>query len=159
MIARFRRLYGASPLHLLSLLGCFAVAAFVALQISRGPLPLRTAIWFVGAVVLHDLVLFPLYALCDRSVSELFRRGPRDDRITSSTINYVRVPTLLSGLLLLVFTPVIFRRGEGPYFRASGLDLSPFLGRWLAISGLLFLGSALIFALRTGISRASDKAA
>ena len=152
MTARFRRAYGGSPLELLALLGCFALTGYAALQVSRGPLPVRTAVWFVGAILLHDLVLFPLYALADRSLLALFHRGSRDG-VASNAVNYVRLPALLSGLLLLVFSPVILRRSEEAYRAASGLDQSPYLGRWLAISAGLFLGSAVLYAARSGSRR------
>lgn len=158
MTARFRRAYGGSPLELLALLGCFALAGYAALQVSRGPLPVRTAVWFVGAVLLHDLVLFPLYALADRSLLALFQRGDRSGP-ASNAVNYVRLPALLSGLLLLVFAPVILRHSEGAYRAASGLDQSPYLGRWLALSAALFLGSAVLYAVRSGARRrAPDRA-
>ena len=155
MTARFRRFYGASPLHLLALLGCFALAGYAALQISRGPLPVRTAVWFLGAVLLHDLVLFPLYALADRSLLALVRRRRRDTAAPSNTVNYVRVPVVLSGVLLLVFAPVILRHSEAAYQAATGLDQSPYLGRWLAISAALFLGSALLYAVNQRRSAAA----
>ena len=152
MTARFRRAYGGSPLELLALLGCFALTGHAALQVSRGPLPVRTAVWFVGAILLHDLVLFPLYALADRSLLALFHRGSRDG-VASNAVNYVRLPAMLSGLLLLVFSPVILSRSEEAYRAASGLDQSPYLGRWLAISAGLFLGSAVLYAARSGSRR------
>ena len=152
MTARFRRAYGGSPLELLALLGCFALTGYAALQVSRGPLPVRTAVWFVGAILLHDLVLFPLYALADRSLLALFHRGSRDG-VASNAVNYVRLPAMLSGLLLLVFSPVILSRSEEAYRAASGLDQSPYLGRWLAISAALFLGSAVLYATRSGSRR------
>ena len=140
-----RRAYGAHPMHLLSLLACFALAGYAMLQASRDPLSWRMAIWFLGALVLHDLVLFPLYALVDRSLSAAL---PRRRRLPSKGgVNYVRVPTLISGLLLLVFWPVIFRHSEGAYGAASGLDQSPYLGRWLLITGVLFGASALLYAV------------
>lgn len=141
----FRRAYGAGPLHLLALLGCFGVAGAAALQVSDDPLRLRYAAWFIGAAVAHDLVLFPLYALLDRSAGSLLHRRRRP---APGSVNYVRVPTLLSGLLLLVFLPVILQRSEPAYGAASGLDQDPYLGRWLAISGALFLVSAVLYALR-----------
>lgn len=151
-----RRLYGAHPLHLLSLVGCFALAGYAVLQASHGPLPLRMAVWFLGALVAHDLVLFPLYALSDRLVGALLPRRRDRGRFLAlpGSINFVRVPALLSGLLLLVFYPVIFRRSEGPYGAASGLDQSPFLHRWLLITGVLFLASAVLYALR--VRRTAD---
>ena len=151
----FKRFYGASPLQLVTLLGCFALSGYAALQISRGPLPVRTAVWFAGAVLLHDLVLFPLYALADRSLTLLFHRGSRRQSLPGN-VNYLRVPVLLSGLLFLVFAPVILRHSEGPYHAASGLNQAPFLGRWLALTGILFLGSAIVFAVNIGRRRSTS---
>ncbi|MCA1711352.1 MAG: hypothetical protein LC789_06830 [Actinobacteria bacterium] len=150
-----RRAYGAHPLHLLSLLGCFALAGYAALQVSGDPKALRIAIWFVGALIAHDLVLFPLYALSDRLVGGLLPRRRHRGRLVAlpGGVNFVRVPALLSGLLLLMFFPLILRKSEGPYGAASGLDQSPFLGRWLVLSGILFLASAVLYALRVRRTR------
>ena len=147
----FRRAYGAGPLHLLALLASVALAGAAALRVADDPLRLRYLAWFVGAAVVHDLLLFPLYALLDRSVSGLLRRRRAPALRSGSgsgSVNFVRVPALLSGLLLLVFAPVILQRSEGAYGAASGLDQDVFLGRWLALTGLLFLGSAVLYALR-----------
>ena len=151
MTAWWRGRYGASPLHLLILVASFAVSAYAALLVSRGPLPVRTAVWFAGAVLAHDLVLFPLYALADRSLTGLRRRPTA--AVRSGSVNFVRVPFLLSGLLLLMFFPLVLRKSEGPYGAASGLDESPYLGRWLLITGVLFAGSALAYAVRAGRQR------
>lgn len=140
-----RRLYGAGPLHLLALVGCFALAAAAASHVAPDPLRLRYLAWFVGAALVHDLLLFPLYALLDRSAGALVRRHRAPDR---GSVNWVRVPALLSGLLLLVFAPVILRRSKDAFSLASGLDQDPYLGRWLAVTGALFLASAVLYALR-----------
>lgn len=63
MIRRWRSFYGDKPLHLLSLLACFGLTGYAALQASRAPNAARMLVWFVGAIVAHDLVLYPLYAL------------------------------------------------------------------------------------------------
>jgi hypothetical protein len=141
----WRSHYGAGPLHLLALVACFALAGYAFLQASHGPLPLRMALWFLGALIAHDLVLFPLYALADRSLTALRPRRLFGD---PGAINFVRVPALLSGLLLLLFFPLILRRSEGPYGAASGLDQAPYLGRWLLLTGLAFGVSAVLFAVR-----------
>ena len=138
MIGRIRSSYGAHPLHLLSLIACFGIAGWAVLQASHGPLPVRMAVWFLGALIGHDLLLFPLYALADRGLA----------RATGRAVNYVRVPALLSGLLLLLFFPVILRKSEGPYAAASGLDESPYLSRWLLLTGIAFTVSAVLYALR-----------
>lgn len=53
--------------RLLAALGCFALAGWATYAIVSGsPDLVRMAWWFAGAVLLHDLVLFPLYAAGDR---------------------------------------------------------------------------------------------
>jgi len=158
MTSAWRRTYGANPLQLLALLGCFALSGWAALQVARAPLAVRTGLWFLAAVIAHDLVLFPLYALLDRSLGSLTHRI-RHRPAPGSSVNYVRVPALLSGLLLLVFAPGILRRGGQAFGRASGLDQSPYLGRWLAITAVLFLGSAVVYAVRRGSRRSRSAAA
>ena len=87
---RLLRWYGANPLHLLALLGSFALAGYAAVQLVS-PRPLAVAVWFAGAVVGHDLLLLPLYSLADRSVIAAIRhRAPRLPTI--AWVNYLRVP-------------------------------------------------------------------
>ena len=140
---RWKEFYGAHPLHLLGLLACFAVTGYAVLQLLPGPNTLRIAVWFVGAAVVHDLVLFPLYALFDRGLTRA-RRTVRPGR-SRGAVNWVRVPALLSGLLLLLFWPVITQHSEPAYNRASGLLQNPYLDRYLAIVAALFLASGLLY--------------
>jgi hypothetical protein len=142
---RFLGLYGASPLHLGGQLACLAVAGYAAVQL-LGTRPAAVLLWFVGAAVLNDLVLAPLYLLLDRSGR---RRGA-----LPSWWNHVRVPAAVSLLLLLVWFPEIARRSHS-YTRLTGLDASVYLGRWLAVSGVLFALSAL--ALVVGRLRAARR--
>ena len=113
MVARFRQVYGASPLHLLALVASVLIAAAAVVgwfQSFPGPTAVRVLAWFLGAIVVHDLVLLPLYSLLDRIAfgSRRARRSPRSTESVSG-IAYVRVPALLSGLLFLVFFPEILR--------------------------------------------------
>ena len=134
-----RSRYGAGPLHLVLLLASFALAGAAALEIAPDPLRLRYLAWFVGAIVLHDLVLVPLYTLLDRGATAAVGRD---------AINFLRVPALLSGLLLLLFAPVVLQRSEPAFATASGLTQDAYLGRWLAITGALFAASAVLYAVR-----------
>jgi hypothetical protein len=61
---------------------------------------------------------------------------------------YVRVPATLSGLLLLVWFPLISGRGADHYESTTGLSADGFLTRWLLITALLFGVSALLLVLR-----------
>jgi hypothetical protein len=147
----FRR-YGAAPLRLLSLLACFALVGYVVTRIHAEGGWVRIAIWFVVALIAHDLVLWPLYALADRSAIRLAHRHP--ERLpTVPWINHVRVPAVISGVLLGISFPLVFRLSEGYYSSVTGLSESPYLGHWLFVTGVLFAGSALIYAVRLGRAR------
>jgi hypothetical protein len=142
---RLLRWYGANPLHLLALLGCFALAGYASVQLVQFR-PLAVAIWFTGAVVGHDLLLVPLYSLADRSATAVIRhRAPRLPAIP--WINYLRVPAALSALLLLIWLPLILRLHTN-YHASTTLSPNPYLWHWLAVTGALFLLSAAAFALR-----------
>jgi hypothetical protein len=142
---RLLRWYGASPLHLLALLACFGLAGYAAARLESSH-PVAVAIWFVGAVIGHDLLLMPLYSLADRSVMAAVRH--RDPQLpVAPWINYVRVPAALSGLLLLVWFPLILRL-RSPYHASTTLSADPYVWHWLAVTGALFLLSAVAFALR-----------
>ena len=114
---RLLRWYGAGPLHLLALLACFALAGYAAIRAACHSRPLGVAVWFLGAVIGHDLLLMPLYSLADRSVMAVDQasRSPRLPAVP--WINYLRVPAALSGLLLLVWFPLIFRADRQPTTR------------------------------------------
>ncbi len=141
----FRRWYGANPLHLLAMIGCFALAWYAGADLLQAK-PLGVAVWFVGAVVGHDLILMPLYALADKSVTVVFRHRP-PKLPTVPWINYLRVPVVLSGLLLLIWFPLIFQI-PSRFPRTTDLSLDPYLGHWLAVTGALFLLSAVALAVR-----------
>lgn len=147
------RWYGASPLHLLALLACFGLAGYAAVRLGSSQ-PVAVAAWFGGAVIGHDLLLMPLYSLADRSAMAALRhRAP--PLPATPWINYLRVPAALSGLLLLVWFPLILRL-RSPYHASTTLSAAPYLWHWLAVTGTLFLLSAVVFALRLrGQSRAA----
>ena len=139
------RWYGASPLHLLALLACFGLAGYAAARLVSSH-PVAVLIWFGGAVIGHDLLLMPLYSLADRSAMAALRH--REPHLpVAPWINYIRVPAALSGLLLLVWFPLILRL-RSPYHASTTLSADPYLWHWLAVTGTLFLLSAVAFALR-----------
>src|SRR5690349_25058879 len=93
----FRRIYGSHPLHLLTLVAGFALFLYVTATIK--PTALwnpntwwqSIAVWFAAAIIAHDLVLFPIYALADRLLL-----ATRVDRKPSRVpiVNYIRIPVL-----------------------------------------------------------------
>jgi hypothetical protein len=138
MTARVRRAYGASPLHLLAHLVALPLAAFALLQLADAGNAPRIFVWLAASVVLHDLVLLPFYGALDR----LGRRA------AGPAINYVRIPALISGLLLLVYFPAISGKGNGAFHGVSGLDYEGYLERWLLATGALFLVSGALYLAR-----------
>jgi hypothetical protein len=151
---RFLHWYGDGPLHLLTLLGSFALAGYAAAKL----LPynyIGIPVWFVGAVIGHDLILMPLYTLADRPATAVFRhRSPPLPAVP--WINYLRVPVALSGLLLLIWFPLIFRLPTR-FPLTTTLPLDPYLWHWLAVTGALFLLSASVLALRLRAARRSAR--
>lgn len=144
-----RRLYGAHTFHLVILLAALALTAYTISVLGVGNLFNPTvwwqsiAVWFALAVIAHDLILFPLYALADRLIT---LRPKPSSRLPLT--NYVRLPTLASGLLLLMFLPGIIEQGAGSYYTATGQNQAPFLSRWLVITAVLYFCVALWYAVK-----------
>lgn len=142
-----------SPFTLLLLACSFAAAGYAGVRLLSDDW-FAVALWFVGAALVHDLVLLPLYAAADRAaVGSLAAAGHRAWAL------YVRVPAALSGLLLLVWFPLISGRVEERYRSATGMSADGFPARWLLITAALFGGSALLLALRrrSGLRRATKQ--
>ncbi len=124
-----------TPLHLLAHGILFAIFGWVVLQLVDAREAKNILLWFVLAIVLHDLALLPFYSALDR----LAARGP--------SVNWVRVPAALSGLLLLLFFPQILGRNEASFARVAGEEPGGYLERWLLVSGALFAGSLALYVL------------
>ena len=128
-------------LQLLALLASFAVAGYAAIRLLPGN-PIGIGAWFIGSAVVHDLVLFPLYAGLDAALVLLLRRHPTLATVGGVPwLNHLRVPAVVSGLLLLVWSPLILRLPT-EFPAASGLSEQPFLPHWLAVTLVLFGASA-----------------
>jgi hypothetical protein len=145
----FRREYGASPLHLLAILATMAVAGYaLARVLALVANPGRVVLWLGGAIVAHDLILFPLYALAGTIAVALIAPGEHASRLRIAALNHLRAATLLSALLALVWFPLIAAKAPGTYLRASGLDVDVYRDRWLIATAVLFGTSALLLAVR-----------
>lgn len=142
--ARLRRAYGAHPLQPILLIACFAVVGYVVSFLSGSSALPRLLIWFVGAVIAHDLIAFPVYALGDRIAGVALTRWPA----RLPLLNYIRIPAATSLLLLVVYLPGIIRQGQASYRAATGQTQQPFLGRWLLLTAVLFVVSAVVYAVR-----------
>ncbi|MCE3551793.1 hypothetical protein LWC33_10035 [Pseudonocardia sp. RS11V-5] len=132
-------------LRAVGVLACLALGAYAATILVRDP-TLHPSIpwmlvWFAGALLLHDLVLFTLYAAVDRALVRL-------PAVPVPLVNHVRVPLLGAGLTLLVFLPGIIRQGGPVHLGASGLDQAPYLARWLWLVLAMAGASALVWVVR-----------
>ncbi|MFF9485242.1 hypothetical protein [Streptomyces sp. NPDC014676] len=131
------------PVKPVVLLCSFVLCAYAGVRLLDGDW-FPVALWFVGAALVHDLVLLPLYAGADRVLVRGVRRG---------WVTYVRVPAALSGLLLLVWFPLISGRVSERYAGAAGQSAEGYAVRWLIVTAVLFGGSAVVCAVRRGRGR------
>ena len=137
----FTARYGASPLHLLLHVALFAAFAWVALQVADVREAQNIVLWFVAAIVLHDIALLPFYSAIDR----VGRRGLPG----AAAVNHVRIPAALSALLLLLFFPPILGSNDGSFARVAGVEPAGYLARWLLVTAALFGVSALLYVVRS----------
>jgi len=154
---RLAKFYGANPLHLLTMMSCITLFLYV-IAVAGAETFINTKVWwqsiivwFVGAAVLHDLLLFPLYTLADLSLrSGLRAMGhlPAPAGAAVPVVNYVRLPVLGTGLTFLLFLPGLIKQGASTYHNATGLTQDPFLQRWLLLVAVMFGTSALAYAIR-----------
>jgi hypothetical protein len=155
------RLYGARISHLIVVLASLALGFYVVLLLGVDQLFNPTvwwqsiAVWFAVAVIGHDLILFPLYAAADWLLLLLRRAAtnhasalPRPAKHLPLT-NYLRIPTLAAALLLMMFLPGIIEQGAATYHAATGLTQTPYLSRWLMLTAVFYLASALWYAVKT----------
>lgn len=144
-MTRLRATYGEGPAHLVGHLAALTAVGVAVWHMLQTPLWLRVVVWLVGAAVLHDLVFAPLLAFGDGAVRRLLppaaRRGP-------SALNHVRVTIAVSGVLLLVYFPLILDRAPSNYVHAVGRQPADYLLRWALISAGVAVVSALTYLAR-----------
>lgn len=141
----FRQRYGANPVHLIAHLAAFAIAAYALDRtVSNGSVKILAG-WYLGLIVAHDLIFVPVYSGLDRMA---LRRLPARRETGVPVINHVRAPAFISGLLLLIYAPLISGLAGPYYYSLSGHHLVHYLRNWLLLSVALFAGSGVIYALR-----------
>lgn len=164
-LRRFRRLYGAGPVNLLALLASFAIAGAAVLGWSQRSRDLVSVLeWFGAAIVLHDLFMLPLYSWLDRIVlgrlHERIHHRPGEARLRLvSPTPFLRIPAMLSALLLLVFFPVIFGFGAQAERNASAIAERGYLARWLLATGVFFGLSGVTYVVVRARAARETKAA
>ncbi|MFE9244812.1 hypothetical protein [Nocardiopsis sp. NPDC006938] len=157
-----RRVYGASPWHLLLMVGVLALIAYAGTRLLHGGDPWMIAVWFAGGALLHDLVLVPAYTLVGRAVRRVGRRVGRHAgrgagrRGSTAVPDLVLVPATASGLLLLVYLPLILGPPDA-YVSKTGLTGEPFAARWLLVSAVLLAASAAVGAARARRAARRDR--
>ena len=158
-MSSFKRLYGDHLLHLIVLLGALALGAYTISVLGFDQLfnPRvwwqSIAVWFAVAVVGHDLILFPLYALAERSLPKGHRRAEPVDPRRAPLTNYLRMPTMATGLTFALFLPGIIEQGAFTYTAATSLTQEPFLARWLLLVAGFYLVSAICYVVRALMTR------
>ncbi len=148
LLTRLWRRYGASPWHLVGHLVVLAIAAFALDRIASAGSLAKVLLLYLGLVIGHDLVLLPAYSWLDRRTRTMLTRLPRRSSSQVPMINHLRAPALISGLLLLIYSPLISGRADRGYLLDSGHPATGYLRNWLLISVALFVASGLSYALR-----------
>jgi hypothetical protein len=145
----FKRLYGSNPLHLLVSIACLTVAVYAANLLRAGGDVKGIVIWLAVAILGHDLFLFPLYAIADRSIrGVLTHRPPTLPKVP--WINHLRVPVVISAILFGMWWPLMFNVPP-EYTQKTDLPSNVYLGHWLMVTAALFILSAVAFALKLAL--------
>jgi hypothetical protein len=116
-----------------------ALAGWAVLQLVDARRADNVLLWFLGALVLHDVLVLPLYAGIDRLAA---------GRLRGAGVNHVRVPAGLSLLLFVVWFPTLLGLSDATFGRVAGFTREDALGSWLALTAALFALSALVWLLR-----------
>lgn len=133
------RRYGSTPLHLAAHVVALAACGWAILQLVDVRRADQVLLWFVAALVLHDLVLSPLATLLDRAAARA--TGARG-------VNYVRVPAAFSALLALVWFPTVLGLNDATLGALTGDAREDALRNWLALTAALFAAAGLAWLLR-----------
>jgi hypothetical protein len=157
-----RRHYGAGPLHLAGLAACFAVAAYALAKVLGENGWKAILALFAICVIAHDLIVWPVYGLADRMALRFQNRTQHRTnhraRPAVPWINHVRVPVVISALLAVMFFPLILRLSNPYYHAVTGFNENVYLTNWLIVTGVLLVGSALVYLVRVGVARNRGRA-
>ena len=161
-----RRHYGAGPFHLAGAVGCLAVAGYAVTRVLGQSGWLAIFLWFVACIVLHDLIGWPIYTAADSFLTRYQHRraltmaaaptgtarsGP--DGRTVPWVNHVRFPVVISGLLLVMFFPLVLRSSNNTYESLVGYNEDAYLTNWLVVTALLCVVSVVLYVARLALAR------
>jgi hypothetical protein len=158
-VTRVRRVHDEQPLQLLAIVVSFAVvAAGVAGWFQQGSDPRGIILWALGSAVAFEWIALPLAWLLDRVALGPWRLRPAGavpaDGASAAPVAapasanraYIRVPALLSVLLLIVFAPLIFSADTPTFVATTGFSPPDYLARWLLATAAMFAVSAVAYA-------------
>lgn len=147
--------YGRGPLHLLGVLFCYALVCYAAYKLFSN-VSLWIALAFPAGIAVHDFILFPLYRKANHLLTDYQLKRERQGKTSVLWINHIRVPIVISFLLLLCYFPIILRlASDRPLY--TGLSQDPYLYRWLLVTAALAAGSALAFFIRRRRAKAQKQ--
>jgi hypothetical protein len=132
----------------------FAIVAIALDRIFSGGDVKVLLVWYLGFAIAHDLLFVPAYTGADRLFRASIARLPLSTRSRVPVINHVRAPVVISALLLIMYFPLISGRNDAWFIELSGHPLTDYVGNWLLITAVLFLGSGLIYGARVVRARA-----
>jgi hypothetical protein len=128
--------------------GCAAVAAYALLKVLQESGPRGVLFWFALSAVGWDFIAWPLCAVVDRLAVRASQRHQDRPPPAVPWINYVRVPTFISVVLLFLFFPLIFRLNNSYYEAVTGFNENIYMVNWLVVTGAVFAGSTLAYLVR-----------
>ena len=133
------RRYGAGPRHLMAVLITLTFAAYGWVRIfqATGNAAITIVVWFVLAIVAHDLAFLPAYTVL---------RGLAGRLLGARRATYVAVPAAIAVLLLVAWLPLVL--GVGLYRFVTTLSIDAYLLRWVLIAAGLLALSAVVYAVR-----------
>ena len=133
-----------SPAWLRSRLSGYAI-----LELFHRARPLEIIEWLLAAIVIHDLVLLPTYSLLGGlAAPRAWRRRYPGASPASTALNHLRIAVFFVVLPLFIWAPLIFGLAKRRYRLDTGLTTDVYLGRWLLYSGVVCVGSALLYVVR-----------
>ncbi|NEM90758.1 hypothetical protein [Galbitalea soli] len=112
--------------------------------------------WFAGAIVVHDALIAPAVFL----VTLLLRRVGA--RLPAAVVAIVQGALVIGGIVSLVVVPEIIKRSIGTLSSSIlpldyGVNLAVFLGVLAAVTAIVAVGYARLFASRQKVRPSADQ--
>lgn len=148
--------YGRDPIHLLGVIFCYGMVAYAGAKLFSN-VQWWIALAFPAGIALHDFVLFPIYRKANHVLTDYQLERERKGKTSRRWINHIRVPVVISFILLLAYFPIILRLVADQRPLNTGLSQDSYLYRWLIVTAVLAAGSALAYFWRRHKDRTSRR--